>query len=228
MSNEAKETREESITTNEPTISASSTNSPFFNYIQPSILPFVWPNSVQLQCGPPAGIVLPSHVPISTSNVSKPDSSCEEGSSMTINSPGTPLYLLPYPWLFTLSQNNNENRPHSFNLNDKPKESCECQQFFPEKVKPETPTSNGFPPDGGGRPTTNCVSCEELLFEHDDTNTVGHNKQVGGDIHKFHQVPVVCSGKRLCDTAAAAEARKRRKHLTRLKNHFHCRQLSMH
>ncbi|KAI3776122.1 hypothetical protein L1987_45885 [Smallanthus sonchifolius] len=227
MNNEAKETREESITTNEPAISASSTNSPFFNYVQPSFLPFVWPNSVQLQCGPPAGIVLPSHIPISPANANKPDSSsCEEGSSMTMNGPGTPLYLLPYPWLFTLPQSSsNENRPHSFNLNDKPKESCECQQFFPEKVKSETPPNNGFPPDGGGRPTTNAVSCEDLLIEHDDTNTVGDNKQVVGEIH---QVPVVCSGKRLCDTAAAAEARKRRKQLTRLKNHVHCRQLRMH
>ncbi|KAI3725221.1 hypothetical protein L1987_65001 [Smallanthus sonchifolius] len=185
---------------------------------------------LKAQCGPPAGIVLPSHIPISQANANKPDSSfCEEGSSMTINGPGTPLYLLPYPWLFTLPQSSsNENRPHSFNLNDKPKESCECQQFFPEKVKSETPPNTGFPPDGGGRPTTNPVSCEDLLIEHDDTNTVGDDKQVVGDIHKIHQVPVVCSGKRLCDTAAAAEARKKRKQLTRLKNHVHCRQLRMH
>ncbi|KAK9063053.1 hypothetical protein SSX86_016923 [Deinandra increscens subsp. villosa] len=231
MNNKARETRDESImTTNEPSVSASSTSSPCLSYIQPSFLPFVWPNSVQLQCGPHAGIVLPSHIPISAANTNKPDSSFyDEGSSISINGSGTgtgtPLYVLPYPWLFTLPQNsNNENRPHSFNLNDKPKESCEYQQFFPEKVKSEAPANSGFPPDGGGRLTTNPVSCEEVLIEHDDTNTVGDNKQVVGGVH---QVPVVCSGKRSCDAAAAAEARKRRKQLTRLKNQFHCRQLRM-
>ncbi|XP_076906523.1 uncharacterized protein LOC143562663 isoform X2 [Bidens hawaiensis] len=157
VTNEAKETREESITTNEPSISASSTNSPFYSCIRPSFVPVVWPNSVQLQCGPPARIVLPSHIPISPSHANKPDSSSREASSMAVNRPGpgpgsgTPLYLLPYPWLFTLPQHNNENhhRVNSFNLNDKPKESCECQQFFP--------VSDGFPPDGGGRSTTNLV-----------------------------------------------------------------------
>ncbi|XP_024993142.1 G-box-binding factor 1-like isoform X2 [Cynara cardunculus var. scolymus] len=65
------EAGEESNATNEPTVSASSTNSPFIIYNQPPFLPFVWPNSVQLQCG---GIVFPSHIPDS--------SSCEEGNSM--------------------------------------------------------------------------------------------------------------------------------------------------
>ncbi|XP_076906522.1 uncharacterized protein LOC143562663 isoform X1 [Bidens hawaiensis] len=160
VTNEAKETREESITTNEPSISASSTNSPFYSCIRPSFVPVVWPNSVQLQCGPPARIVLPSHIPISPSHANKPDSSSREASSMAVNRPGpgpgsgTPLYLLPYPWLFTLPQHNNENhhRVNSFNLNDKPKESCECQQFFP--------VSDGFPPDGGGRSTTNLLCAQ--------------------------------------------------------------------
>ncbi|XP_076891652.1 uncharacterized protein LOC143543148 [Bidens hawaiensis] len=176
--NEVEETREESITTNEPSISTSSTNSPFIIYNQPSFLPFVWP---QLQCGSPAGIVFPS--------VESP--SCE-GNSVA------PLYLLPYPWLVTLPQNNNENHhPHSFNLNDKPKECFECQQFFPEKDT-ETPTCP--------------VSCEELVIK------------APADKHVVDQVP----GKRSCDTAAATEARKRRKQLTRLKNHFHCRQVQMY
>ncbi|PWA77071.1 basic-leucine zipper domain-containing protein [Artemisia annua] len=157
MNIDTEETREDSITTNEPTISASSTNSPFIIYNQPPFLPFVWPNSVQLQCGPPAGIVFPS----------QNSSSCEEGSSMTINGAGTPLYLVPYPCLVTLPQNSNEHRPHSFNLNDNPKDTPECQQFFPEKVKPETPTSNGFPPDGGGNAT---FAMTASVSEHDDTN----------------------------------------------------------
>nr|XP_043633077.1 uncharacterized protein LOC122604253 [Erigeron canadensis] len=244
---EAEETKEDSITTNEPTISASSTNSPFVIYNQPPFLPIVWPNSVPLQCGQTAGIVFPSHIPISTA--SNPDSSsCEEGSSMS------PLYLLPYPWVVTVPQNNHERRPHSFNLNDKPKEILECNQFFPEKVKSETPLS-GFPPDGGGRqsattdsnlkvsiPAASSVSCEELIEHDHDTNTflkehlratttkVGDDSEqmLGENFHKIHQVPIVCSGKRLGDLAAATEARKRRKELTRLKNHFHCRQLRMH
>ncbi|XP_076928698.1 uncharacterized protein LOC143592739 [Bidens hawaiensis] len=185
-----------------------------------------WENENLKKCGPPARIVLPSHIPISPSHTSKPVSSSCEASSMAVNGSvnglgsGTPLYLLPYPWLFTLPQNNNENHHHrvnSFNLNDKPKESCECQQLFP--------VSDGFPPDGGARPTTNLVSCEELLIEHDDTNKVGDSKQVVGEIHK---VPVVCSGKRLGNMVAAAEARRRRKQVTRLKNHAHCRQLRTH
>ncbi|XP_035839096.1 uncharacterized protein LOC110908360 isoform X4 [Helianthus annuus] len=145
--------------------STSSTNSPFIIYKQPSFLPFVWPTS--------AGIVFPSR-----------SSSCD--------SSGTPLYLLPYPWLLTLPQQHKQNHhPHSFNLNDKPKESSE-----PEK---STETHGG---GGGGLQPTDSV--------------------VGGA--ETHQVP----GKRSADTAAASEARKRRKQLTRLKNHFNCRQLRMH
>ncbi|KAL8202103.1 hypothetical protein R6Q57_011250 [Mikania cordata] len=135
---------------------------------------------------------------------------------------GTPLYLLPYPWLLTttLPQNtNDQNHPHmhSFNLNDKPRE---CQQFFPEKGV--TNTSDGDGSEGGGRPITDPVSCEELL--HDTDAFLKHFK--AGD--RIHQVRVLCSGKQVGDTGAATEARKRRKQLTRLKNHFHCRQLRMH
>ncbi|XP_071687327.1 uncharacterized protein [Rutidosis leptorrhynchoides] len=237
---ETDETRAESITTNQPTISASSTNSPFIIYNQQPFLPLVWPNSVQLQCGPPTGIVFPSQI------TNKPDtSSCEEGNSMSS------LYLLPYPWVVSLPQNsNNENHPHSSNLNDKPKETTEYLQFFPEKVKSETPNCNGFSHDGGGvaresnpRVAINTanVSSDSFIHENDDTNTslllhhlkastVGDSEQVIKDDQnlKTHQPPVVCSGKRLCDTAAATEARKRRKELTRLKTYFHCRQLRMH
>ncbi|KAL8245800.1 hypothetical protein R6Q59_007016 [Mikania micrantha] len=136
--------------------------------------------------------------------------------SVQLQQCGTPLYLLPYPWLLTttLPHNNNENHPHmhSFNLNDKPRE---CQQFFPENTS--------FPSDGGGgRPSTDPVSCEQLL--HDTDAFLKHLKTGDG----IHQVPVLCSGKRVGDTGAATEARKRRKQLTRLKNNFHCRQLRMH
>ncbi|KAF5767762.1 putative transcription factor bZIP family [Helianthus annuus] len=171
--------------------STSSTNSPFIIYKQPSFLPFVWPTS--------AGIVFPSR-----------SSSCD--------SSGTPLYLLPYPWLLTLPQQHKQNHhPHSFNLNDKPKESSE-----PEK---STETHGG---GGGGLQPTDSVSCEEPLIEHDTCTFLKHHhpnkeKQVVGGA-ETHQVP----GKRSADTAAASEARKRRKQLTRLKNHFNCRQLRMH
>ncbi|XP_023746248.2 uncharacterized protein LOC111894405 isoform X1 [Lactuca sativa] len=216
---ETDETHEKSTTLNEQAISSSSTNSPFIIYNQPPFLPVIWPsmihptNSGQLPAGInsgqlPAGIVFP---------VNKPDSS-EEGSSTT----GSPLYLLPYPWLVTLPQNTTQPPPqprlHSFNLNDKPKECSEFREFFPEKAL-ETPNHHGFPPDGGGRQTPEPprVSCEALI-EHD-------SEEIDGEIHK---VPM-CSGKRLGgDVAAAAEARKRRKQLTRLKGHFHCRQLRMH
>ncbi|KAI3724005.1 hypothetical protein L2E82_35769 [Cichorium intybus] len=214
---EAEETHEEFTSVNEQAISASSTNSPFIIYNQPPFLPVIWPsvihptNSGQL----PTGIVFPSQIP-----VNKPDSS-EEGSST-----GSPLYLLPYPWLVSLPQTTTtQPRHHSFNLNDKPKECSEFREFFPEKSS-ETPSNDaihdgshhGFPPDGGGQETTEAprVSCEEIV-EHDCDEVVG----------EIHGVPL-CSGKRLAEVAAAAEARKRRKQLTRLKGHFHCRQLRMH
>ncbi|KAL4578709.1 hypothetical protein LXL04_014838 [Taraxacum kok-saghyz] len=208
-----EETREESNTINEQAISVSSTNSPFIIYNKPPFLPVLWPsmihptNSGQL----PAGIVFP---------VNKPDSS-EAGSST-----GSPLYLLPYPWLVTLPQNPNPPRLHSFNLNDKPKESSEFREFFPEKAS-ETPSNDamyggnhhGFPPDGGGCETTPPPpTVSETITEHESEDFVG-------DIHEQARL---CSGKRLGDVAAATEARKRRKQLTRLKGHFHCRQLRMH
>ncbi|KAJ9542638.1 hypothetical protein OSB04_029144 [Centaurea solstitialis] len=230
------EAGEESNATNEPTVSASSTNSPFIVYNQPPFLPLVWPNPVQLQCG---GIVFPS------------SSSCEEGSSIG----SSPVYLLPYPWLVTTSLPQTQNggsgsgndhhngRHHSFNLNDKPKESSsECQQFFPEKAVNEGSRSNdshgreGFPPDGGGggRTTTmadskdsmapvSCVNNSNLIKEDDDDDVKGSRVRVGD----CEQIPVMWSaGNKRVGDSAAAEARKRRKELTRLKNNnFHCRQL---
>lgn len=219
---------------NEPIVSASSTNSPIIIYNQPPFLPFVWPNSVQLQCG---GIVFPSRIPDS--------SSCEEGNS--IGAAG-PVYLLPYPWLVTTTSlpqtqsGGGHGRPHSFNLNDKPKESSsECQQqqqqFFPEKVMKEGLSNSndshgreGFPPDGGGGRTTGAnskvsmapVSCDDTDNSIKEHVKGGSSSRVGDS----EQIPVMWSaGKRVGDTAAA-EARKRRKELTRLKNNFqYCRQL---
>ncbi|KAM0037741.1 putative transcription factor bZIP family [Helianthus debilis subsp. tardiflorus] len=176
--------------------STSSTNSPFIIYKQPPFLPFVWPTS--------AGIVFPSH-----------------HSSSSCDSSGTPLYLLPYPWLLTLPQQHKQNhRPHSFNLNDKPKDSSE-----PEKSTDQTPP----PTSNHALQPTDSVSCEEPLIQHDTCTFLKHyhpntEKQVVEGAEETHQVP----GKRSADTAAASEARKRRKQLTRLKNHFNCRQLRMH
>ncbi|KAI3746251.1 hypothetical protein L6452_08675 [Arctium lappa] len=225
------EAREELNATNEPTVSASSTNSPFIIYNQPPFLPLVWPNSVQLQC---RGIVFPPHIPDS--------SSCEEGNS--IGAAG-PVYLLPYPWLVTTSLpqtqsgsgGNGHGRPHSFNLNDKPKESSsECQQqqqFFPEKVLKEG--SPGFPPDGGGGGRTTGanskvvamapVSCDDI--DNDNCSIKEHDHVKGSSrVGDSEQIPVVWSaGKRVGDSAAA-DARKRRKLLTRVKSNFqYCRQL---
>ncbi|KVI07939.1 Basic-leucine zipper domain-containing protein [Cynara cardunculus var. scolymus] len=160
------EAGEESNATNEPTVSASSTNSPFIIYNQPPFLPFVWPNSVQLQCG---GIVFPSHIPDS--------SSCEEGNSMG------------------------------------------AAEGSPSK-------RGGFPPDGGGGGTTEAmapVSCDDT--DNNDNLIKVKEDDIKGNGSRSEQIPVVWSaGKRVGDTAAA-EARKRRKQLTRLKNNFHGRQL---
>lgn len=243
------ETGDESNATNEPTVSASSTNSPFIIYNQPPFLPFVWPNPVQLQCG---GIVIPSHIPDS--------SSCEEGNS--IGAAAGPVYLLPYPWLVTTSlpqtqsgggsggnEHNNHHHhhhPHSFNLNDKPKESSsewqQPQQFFPEKVLEEGSTSKGcngrgsFPPDGGGGRTTEpnskvpIVSCDDSSNnDNDNDNSISllTEDDVKGRNGNSEQIMWSSAGKRVGDTAAA-EARKRRKQLTRLKNSFHCRPPRIH
>ncbi|KAL7595683.1 uncharacterized protein LOC111897448 isoform X1 [Lactuca sativa] len=54
-------------------------------------------------------------------------------------------------------------------------------------------------------------------------NLLSDSKQI---VHKNHQVPGVCSVKTVCDMAAAAEARKRRKNLKMEKSLF-CRQRRM-
>ncbi|XP_024985047.1 uncharacterized protein LOC112520754 isoform X2 [Cynara cardunculus var. scolymus] len=162
-------------------------------------------------------------------------SSSDKGVSTITNGITSPLYVFPHPWLFAFLHNDNEHHPRSFNLNEKPIESSQgslhssssiskaSMPIFPKMVEPETSCSTEAMPakalDGTqfGGPLT----IESKTRSRNLINPVEHI------IHEIHQVPVVCSGKKLCDMAAASEARKRRKHLQRQKD-LHWRQLRMH
>ncbi|KAJ9537025.1 hypothetical protein OSB04_029758 [Centaurea solstitialis] len=151
-------------------------------------------------------------------------SSSDKGISTMTNGVTSPLYVFPHPWLFAFLQNDNERHPRSFNLNEKPLESSQgnlpsfssisktAMPFFPKMVETETSCS------------TEAIPAKAL----DGT-------QFGGPLiepktrsrNLINPEAVVCSGKKLCDMAAASEARKRRKHLKKQKEIL-WRQLRMH
>lgn len=130
---EAEETQEE---THAEIAACPSTKSPFLICNQPAFFPFVWPsmvqptNSVQLQCGPQGGIVFPSPIPM-PANPKLDPSSYGEGNPIIANGSGSPLYVLPCPWLFPLPQHSFEHQLQSFDLNDKPHETPHSNQYSP-------------------------------------------------------------------------------------------------
>ncbi|CAK9159051.1 unnamed protein product [Ilex paraguariensis] len=106
-----------------------------------------------------------------------------------------------------------------------------------------------FPPDGGGQQIGPCskkmvlvpgpLTCvrpvvhveAETSAQPDYISTVtavsATVSQMVNALPENNQEPTVCSSEKLVDAAAAAEARKRRKKITKLKN-LHCRQFRRH
>ncbi|XWS66710.1 hypothetical protein CRYUN_Cryun05aG0223900 [Craigia yunnanensis] len=95
-------------------ISGPSRNYPFFFYNQHHFPPFCAPSivqsshPVQSQCGH-QGIFVPSS--ISTPTNGRLDSSHDQENPINVNGPKTPLYIVPYPWFFSLPDHRNGLHP---------------------------------------------------------------------------------------------------------------------
>ncbi|KAL1175403.1 hypothetical protein V6Z11_A04G087500 [Gossypium hirsutum] len=186
-------------------ISGPSGNYPYFFYNQHHFLPFGWPSSVQSshpvqsQCGQNA-IFVPS----------------------SISSPAN----VPYPWFFSLPDQRSGLHPQP---------SFEKEAYEPIEASPNSKncTSVKLPADVGGH----CMSYikEEVLvpgplcsagttFENRTDHVVKTEEAPIGAFHFVGALPEEnkesksYTSKKVLDAVAAAEARKRRKELTKLKN----------
>ncbi|XWS55977.1 hypothetical protein CRYUN_Cryun09bG0046800 [Craigia yunnanensis] len=253
-------------------ISGPSRNYPFFFYNQHPFPPFCWPSMVQSshpvqsQCGH-QGIFVPSSS--STPTNGRLDSSHDQEIPINVNGSKTPLYVVPYPWFFSLSNHRSGLHPRpSCGPKDIEDESSVNNQFgaryslksdvHKEKynsslrievekdaygsIKASPSNLNCTPvrlsPDGGGQ----CIRChikEEVLdptplcsagttFVVEQENTPDHVVDTEaapirachcvGALPEENQESTNYTSKKVLDAVAAAEARKRRKELTKLKN----------
>ncbi|TYJ39640.1 hypothetical protein E1A91_A04G083900v1 [Gossypium mustelinum] len=247
-------------------ISGPSGNYPYFFYNQHHFLPFGWPSSVQSshpvqsQCGQNA-IFVPSS--ISSPANGRLDSSFNQESPINVNGPKTALYVVPYPWFFSLPDQRSGLHPqpscgtkdiedetsvsNHFNagchlkpvMNEKFNSSLpvevEKEAYEPIEASPNSKncTSVKLPADVGGQ----CMSYikEEVLvpgplcsagttFENRTDHVVKTEEAPIGAFHFVGALPEEnkesksYTSKKVLDAVAAAEARKRRKELTKLKN----------
>ncbi|PPS19176.1 hypothetical protein GOBAR_AA01395 [Gossypium barbadense] len=247
-------------------ISGPSGNYPYFFYNQHHFLPFGWPSSVQSshpvqsQCGQNA-IFVPSS--ISSPANGRLDSSFNQENPINVNGPKTALYVVPYPWFFSLPDQRSGLNPqpscgtkdiedetsvsNHFNagchlkpvMNEKFNSSLpvevEKEAYEPIEASPNSKncTSVKLPADVGGQ----CMSYikEEVLvpgplcsagttFENRTDHVVKTEEAPIGAFHFVGALPEEnkesksYTSKKVLDAVAAAEARKRRKELTKLKN----------
>lgn len=214
----AKEIQEEESKPNNVDVSTSTT-CPIFIYSRPSYSPFIWPSIVQ-----PSNSVHPQAQMGPTGN---PES----------------YYVLPFPWLFPIPhQDNGSHLQHEIRTSNQCSSTSEENRPSHKTIEVQTQVSisaepvkakghRGNPRDGGGphigsHPqgavfnATQTVKSENNLWQEP-----GHGVKVisatDGDANALpEKCPAVFRGKKV-DAVAAAEARKRRKELTRLKNlHF--------
>ncbi|KAA3463954.1 G-box-binding factor 1-like protein [Gossypium australe] len=247
-------------------ISGPSGNYPYFFYNQHHFLPFCWPSSVQSshpvqsQCGQNA-IFVPSS--ISSPANGRLDSSFNQENPINVNGPKTALYVVPYPWVFSLPDQRSGLHPqpscgtkdiedetsvsNHFNagchlkpvMNEKFNSSLpvevEKEAYDPVEASPNNKncTSVRLPAEVGGQ----CMSHikEEVLvpgplcsagttFENRTDHVVKTEEAPIGAFHFVGALPEEnkesknYTSKKVLDAVAAAEARKRRKELTKLKN----------
>ncbi|XP_022743277.1 uncharacterized protein LOC111294280 [Durio zibethinus] len=262
-------------------ISGPCRNYPFFFYNQHPFPPFCWPSVVrsshpfQSQCGH-QGIFAPPG--ISTPNNGRLDSSHDQENPININGPRTPLYVVPYPWFFSLPDHRNGLHPQpsccpkdvkdESSVNNQFSAGCSLKSVVHEEkynsslsieVEKEaygsieaspsklncTPVR--LPPDGGGQcmgfnikeevlvPAPVCSAGTTFVVERENTPDHGVNTESApirachcvGALPEENQESTNYTSKKVLDAVAAAEARKRRKELTKLKN-LHGRQCWLH
>ncbi|OMO68281.1 hypothetical protein COLO4_29783 [Corchorus olitorius] len=253
-------------------ISGSSGNYPFFFYNnQHPFPPFCWPSivqsshTVQSQFGHQNSNVVPLSISPPTNGGF--DSSHDHENSINVDGPKTPLYVVPYPWFFSLPDHGNglhlqsscgpksideetteNNRSSSvcslkssvvheekFNLS-LPVE-VEKEAYCSFEASPNNLTQVRPPPDGDGQcriynikeeviMTTPLCSAGATYLEQENKTDYAAYSEVAS-VRSCHSVGALPEenpestkylNKNVTDAAAAAEARKRRKELTKLKN----------
>ncbi|XVE96469.1 hypothetical protein REPUB_Repub02eG0224600 [Reevesia pubescens] len=263
-------------------ISGPSRNYPIFFYNQHPCPPFSWPSIVQSshpiqsQCGHQNAIFVPSSISALTNG--RPDSSHEQENPIKVNGPKTPLYVVPYPWFFSLPSHGNGLHPQPSSGRNNIKDETSVSNRFsagcplksivhkeeynspvPVEVEKEAygsieGSSNNLnctpvrlPPDEGGQsirfhikeevlvPPPLCSAGATFVVEkenkpdhvvHTEAAPIRACKFVGASSEE-NQESTNYRSKKVLDAVAAAEARKRRKELTKLKS-LHGRQCQVH
>ncbi|MBA0693037.1 hypothetical protein Goari_010551 [Gossypium aridum] len=247
-------------------ISGPSGNYPYFFYNQHHFLPFCWPSSVQSshpvqsQCGQNA-IFVPSS--ISSPANGRLDSSFNQENPINVNGPKTALYVVPYPWVFSLPDQRSGLHPQpscgTKDIEDETSVSnhfnagCHLKPVMNEKYNSSLPVEvekEAYDPIEASPNNKNCTSVrlpadvgvqcmshikEEVLvpgplcsagttFENRTDHVVKTEEAPIGAFHFVGALPEEnkesknYTSKKVLDAVAAAEARKRRKELTKLKN----------
>ncbi|XP_034693483.1 DNA-binding protein EMBP-1 isoform X3 [Vitis riparia] len=198
----------ESISSHEMTSIPPSTNCPLLLYNQPSFTPFLWSSPERRFQNAFASHAVP-----------------DERENPNIDAYRTPLYILPCPWFFPLPNHGNGlHHPPSLNLKDKQdavNSQCSASSLIKNKSDAHHIPSHSNAMILNPSPLMSLKSAITFKHEGELQSSYIDNGEGGHIVSVFsekNQEPVICSSKRLVDAVAAAEARKRRKELTKLKN----------
>ncbi|OMO82153.1 hypothetical protein CCACVL1_12061 [Corchorus capsularis] len=232
-------------------ISGSSGNYPFFFYNnQHPFPPFCWPSivqsshTVQSQFGHQNNNVVPLSISPPTNGGF--DSSHDHENSINVDGPKTPLYVVPYPWFFSLPDHGNglhlqsscgpKSIDEESTVNNRSSSVCSLKSSvvheekfnlsLPVEVEKEAYCSFESSPNNltQVRPTPDGDGATYLEQEN-KTDHVAYSE--GASVRACHSVGALPEenpestkylNKNVTDVTAAAEARKRRKELTKLKN----------
>ncbi|KAL5710682.1 hypothetical protein ACHQM5_021217 [Ranunculus cassubicifolius] len=202
-----------SIPINELSPSSPEKQLPLLVYSRPSVTPFVWSpiiHPVKTQ-EPPSNEQVNGHGPSPSSN---PPTST--------NGPMPPFYIMPCPWFFPIA--NGLYPPHpldsstcSTNKQDDISLLCDpsLSLNFNENIEnnPPSPETNTKSPKNILVDTTiRLAPGEELMnVKEEESGSSFQERENNNDNY-------ICHSQKIVDAAVAAEARKRRKELTRLKN----------
>ncbi|KAK8553932.1 hypothetical protein V6N12_030911 [Hibiscus sabdariffa] len=253
-------------------ISGPSGSYPFFFYNQHPFAPFWWPSIVQSshphqsQCGQQNALFVSSSISPPTNGML--DLSHDQEDPINVNAPKSPLYVVPYPWFFSLPDHGNGLHPHpSCGLNNIKDEAsvnngfsagCSLKSVAHEEYKPSLlvenekeaygsheASSNNMNytpvrplPDGGGQCIRFHVKEEVLVLTPPCSagTTFGEEQEIKPDhfinteaspIRACHIIGALpeenqeltnSTSKEVQDAMTAAEARRRRKELIKLKN----------
>ncbi|XP_010654058.1 uncharacterized protein LOC100257875 isoform X3 [Vitis vinifera] len=198
----------ESISSHEMTSIPPSSNCPLLLYNQPSFTPFLWSSPERRFQNAFASHAVP-----------------DERENPNIDAYRTPLYILPCPWFFPLPNHGNGlHLPPSLNLKDKQdavNSQCSASSLIKNKSDAHHISSHSNAMILSPSPLMSLKSAITFKHEGELQSSYVDNGEGGHIVSVFsekNQEPVICSSKRLVDAVAAAEARKRRKELTKLKN----------